>query len=211
MKLPLSLVALLVFSAPQLIRAKHAKRDHSTYDYYVLEHDPHAGASLDDVVNEFGLELVEQVGQLQNHWLLRRPLQNAEDGMDRVIQKYKTLRRSSARRRDDTHPLTRSIRHLSRQELRQRIKRAPPPIRPGDDEDDDGNNASEAVAKKLGIADPEFPLQWHLVNNEFPVHMINVTPVWEDGITGKGILSALVDDGLDFESDDLAANFVRRS
>ena len=210
MKLPLSLVALLVFSTPHLVQARHAKRDHSTYDYYVLEHDPLAGASLDEVLQEFGLELVEQVGQLQNHWLLRRPLQNVEDGPDRVLQKYNTLRRSTSRRRDDLHPLTRSIQHLSRQELRQRVKRAPPPITPLEDEDD-GISSSEAVAKKLGIADPEFPSQWHLVNNEFPVHMINVTPVWEEGITGKGILSALVDDGLDFESDDLAANFVRRS
>ena len=87
------------------------------------------------------------------------------------------------------------------------MKRAPPPISPSDEE----GGTSAALAKSLGIADPEFPSQWHLVNDEFPVHMVNVTPVWEEGITGKGVLSALVDDGLDFESDDLAANFVRRS
>jgi kexin len=37
---------------------------------------------------------------------------------------------------------------------------------------------------------------------------MNATGVWEDGVTGKGIISALVDDGLDFTSDDLAPNFV---
>jgi hypothetical protein len=38
--------------------------------------------------------------------------------------------------------------------------------------------------------------------------MLNVTGLWKEGITGKGVVSALVDDGLDFESGDLAANFV---
>ncbi|OBZ65694.1 Protease KEX1 [Grifola frondosa] len=37
--------------------------------------------------------------------------------------------------------------------------------------------------------------------------MMNVTPVWDMGITGKGVITALVDDGLDYTSDDLAANF----
>ncbi|CAL1705543.1 unnamed protein product [Somion occarium] len=37
--------------------------------------------------------------------------------------------------------------------------------------------------------------------------MMNVTAVWEMGITGKGVISALVDDGLDYNSDDIAANF----
>ena len=40
--------------------------------------------------------------------------------------------------------------------------------------------------------------------------MVNVAPVWDMGIAGEGIISAMVDDGLDYESDDLAANFVSR-
>jgi hypothetical protein len=55
-----------------------------------------------------------------------------------------------------------------------------------------------------------FPQQWHLVNDEFPEHMMNATPVWEMGFTGKGIISSLVDDGLDYTSEDLVDNFVRR-
>jgi subtilisin family serine protease len=38
--------------------------------------------------------------------------------------------------------------------------------------------------------------------------MMNVTGVWKEGVTGKGVISALVDDGLDYESRDLAPNFV---
>jgi kexin len=35
-----------------------------------------------------------------------------------------------------------------------------------------------------------------------------VTGVWEQGITGKGAVVAIIDDGLDANSEDLAVNFV---
>ncbi len=38
--------------------------------------------------------------------------------------------------------------------------------------------------------------------------MLNAAPVWESGNAGEGVIAAMVDDGLDFESDDLADNFV---
>jgi subtilisin family serine protease len=38
--------------------------------------------------------------------------------------------------------------------------------------------------------------------------MMNVTGLWDMGITGNGVITALVDDGLDYESEDLADNFV---
>jgi kexin len=46
------------------------------------------------------------------------------------------------------------------------------------------------------------------INGENPEHMMNVTGLWDMGITGAGVITALVDDGLDYESEDLADNFV---
>ncbi len=66
-----------------------------------------------------------------------------------------------------------------------------------------------AVAQRLGLQDPLFTEQWHLVNEEFPEHMMNATPVWDMGLTGKGVLTSFLDDGLDFESDDLKDAVVR--
>lgn len=40
--------------------------------------------------------------------------------------------------------------------------------------------------------------------------MLNVTGLWEEGVTGKGVISALIDDGLDYNSRDLAPNFVSK-
>ena len=66
----------------------------------------------------------------------------------------------------------------------------------------------QAAIDKFDIRDPQFPRQWHLVNEEFTEHSMNVTRLWEMGITGSGVVTAFVDDGLDYESEDLVDNFV---
>ncbi|KAG0044394.1 pheromone processing endoprotease, partial [Gryganskiella cystojenkinii] len=70
----------------------------------------------------------------------------------------------------------------------------------GEDQPEDG------VAIAFGIEDPGFKYQWHLHNTK-DRHDINVTGVWEQGINGTGVNVAIIDDGLDMTSDDLAANF----
>lgn len=97
-----------------------------------------------------------------------------------------------------------SVRSLTHQVPRQRIKkRAPPPIPPPAE-----GSKIEALGMRLGIKDPTFKDQWHLLNDLFPQNDLNVSAVWEAGIIGTGVISAIVDDGLDLHSDDLAANFV---
>ena len=95
---------------------------------------------------------------------------------------------------------------IERQELNQRVKRdlsalerqAEPPVSPSKD-----------ITQQLGIRDPIFPEQWHIINDESPEHMMKVTGLWEMGITGEGVITAVIDDGLDYLSGDLAPNFVR--
>jgi kexin len=213
MKLP-RLFALALLAASAL--ASPAKRQYATHDYYILEHDPLL-SSLDDVVRLLGVEVVGQTGQLLHHWLVRveKPPDLAKrDTTDRVLERFENLRVSI----QDSHRWSRStdansvrdivssVKYLSRQTLRKRAKRAPPPIRPPDEE-----KTSAAVALRLNITDPLFSDQWHLVNDDFPANMMNVTGLWEMGITGKGVITALVDDGVDYTSKDLADNFVRSS
>ncbi|KAJ2083370.1 pheromone processing endoprotease [Coemansia sp. RSA 988] len=57
------------------------------------------------------------------------------------------------------------------------------------------------------IVDPLYEKQWHLVNTQEVGHDINVTGVWHQGVTGAGVTVALIDDGLDYSSDDLLENF----
>lgn len=212
MRLSGLVVALLV---PSILAIRPAKRHYDSHNYYVLEHDPSADASLDECARALGVEVVEQAGELQNHWLVRteKPLLAARDlEDDLVLRRFDAIRSraiSSLHSRAGSEHLSKrvasSVRYLSRQTLRQRVKRAPPPIRPGDAGD---APTAEDVARQQNIVDPEFTRQWHLVNDNFPQYMMNVTTLWEKGITGKGVITTLVDDGLDYNSDDLAANFV---
>ena len=212
MRFPLTLV--LLFSHSFVLGARPTKRFYHTHDYYVLEHDPRAGASLEDCARALGVEVVEQAGELVNHWLVRVPKHmQRRDGVDVVLSSLASLRSLAsgnpslpARSASNLHAreLSSSIRWLDRQEPRQLAKRAPPPM----GQDTDSPNSVEAVAERLDIHDPLFPEQWHLINTQYPEHSMNVTGLWDLGFTGKGVISALVDDGLDYEHPDLAPNFV---
>ena len=74
------------------------------------------------------------------------------------------------------------------------------------------HNANDMLAKVPVLDPPEFddPLftrQWYLFNRNHPGHDINVIPVWKEGITGKGVVIALIDDGVDYEHADLKDSF----
>src|SRR6266702_2248985 len=205
------LVALLSHHAVYAIR-----HSFDIHDYYVLEHNPSVGPSLSQVTRRLGVQVVERAGELENFWVVRVPKRHSSSPLskrdgegDRVLARLAALRSSHYARDPDSHATRRiadSVTHLSRQELRQRIKRAPPPIRPGDDASK--HPLAQAIIDKLDIHDPQFTRQWHLVNEEFPEHIMNVTRLWDEGITGNGVVTAFVDDGLDYESEDLADNFV---
>ena len=192
-----------------VLAATPAKRFYNTHDYYVLEHDPLAGASLAEVAGALGVEVIEQAGELANHWLVRvaKGLEKRDgDPVVRSLEDFRLESRSPHSSRSEQglrrRRVASSVKNVFPQTLRQRVKRAPPPVRPPKIE------SSEDVALRLGLHDPEFDRQWHLVNDEYPEHMMNVTALWEEGITGKGVITAFVDDGLDYTSEDLAANFV---
>ena len=192
---------------------------YDTHNYYVLAHnsqlDSSSGASLADVTTALGVELVEQVGELQDHWLVRQSKPEgdivARDDTDQVLKALEMLKAQAqvphTTRSEDSYLARRivsSVDYLSLQFLRQRVKRAPPPL-----STTQNVSASRAMAARFGFRDPKFPNQWHIVNDDYPEYMMNVSGVWEMGFKGQGIISSIVDDGLDYESEDLSANFVR--
>ena len=209
-RLPWALISTLLLTA----LAFPEKRTYDTHTYYVLRHNPSNSfsASLAEVVNELDVHLVEQVGELPNHWLVkqRKPEGHlaARDLSDPVLNRFDALRLkadSSLSQRSQSVDIARrvvsSVDYLEPQTLRQRVKRAPPPPQQHDP-------PSKVVANRFGIQDPLFSKQWHLINDEFPQFMMNVTGVWDMGLTGKGVISSFIDDGLDYTSEDLIANFV---
>lgn len=62
--------------------------------------------------------------------------------------------------------------------------------------------------KVFGWNDPLLPKQWHLYNKRNLGHDVNVVPVWKQGINGKGVVVCIIDDGVDYEHEDLREKFV---
>ncbi|KAH9479765.1 Protease KEX1 [Psilocybe cubensis] len=186
------------------------RRYHDTHRYYALEHVPGAeSASLQEVAQALGVEVVEQAGELDDVWLVRVPKAREgvveRDGGDPVIAAFSELQKRAAlplSSRSQESLLAKrvvsSVSYLEAQTPQWLVKRAPPLVQPG---------SSMDVAKRLGLKDPLFGEQWHLINDEHPEHMMNTTPVWDMGFTGKGILTSFLDDGLDFDSEDLKDAF----
>ncbi|KAJ3501521.1 hypothetical protein NLJ89_g9299 [Agrocybe chaxingu] len=199
------------------------KRHYNTHNYYVLEHKPDTyTAPLEDVARSLGVEVVERAGELEDVWLVRTPKPPARfvegrevveegDELDPILSAFENLQtiassHLTARSEEGLYArqIVSSVNFLEKQTLRELVKRAPPPIRPS-------KTSSSGVAQRLGLKDPLFTEQWHLVNDDYPEHMMNTTPVWDMGLTGKGVSTSFLDDGLDFETDDLKDAFDEKN
>ena len=66
--------------------------------------------------------------------------------------------------------------------------------------------AATAALNNPQISDSLYGCQWHLSNQEQGGEDINVEAVWAEGINGEGINIAVVDDGMYYAHEDLAAN-----
>ena len=211
-----SLLALISFSTTGVVSTP-SKRTYDTHNYYALEYFPGLsfGASLDEVTTTLGVEVVEQVGAFKDTWLVRaeKPtkwLDKREESVDLVLSTFEKLQVQASShitsRSEDTLLAKRvvsSVTYLERQNLQELAKRAPPPPVASH------SATAQEVAERLQLKDPLFKEQWHLVNDEYPEHMMNATPVWDMGLSGKGVLVSYIDDGLDDQADDLKDAFVR--
>ena len=204
------LLTLISLSATGVVSTTPPKRTYDTHNYYALEYVPTSGASLNEVTTALGVEVVEQVGAFQDTWLVRaeKPteIHEREESVDPVLsilEKLQVQANSHIKSRSEETLLAKrvasSVTFLEQQSLQELVKRAPPPPH---------SATIQEVADRLHLKDPLFTEQWHLVNDEYPEHMMNTTPVWDMGITGKGVLVSYIDDGLDNETDDLKDAFV---
>ncbi|TDZ30458.1 Protease KEX1 [Colletotrichum spinosum] len=181
-------------------------RDYSTNDYYVLHLD--SRTTPEQVAARLSLRHEGTLGNLDDHHIF-----SARKEPRDVVKP--ALRERKLRKRDvgGFDPLD-GVRLSLKQELRQPMQKRVPPrtYGPKMQARQEQPNAAKVlemnkVMQTLGIADPIFNEQWHLLNTVQPGHDINVTGVWLQGITGKNATVAIVDDGLDMYSDDLKANY----
>jgi kexin len=196
----------LLLAASLTTAAQHLPpRNYSTHDYYAVHIAPNANPS--ELAQYLGLTYEGPLNSLAEHHVFKAP-KHENDVVDDARQDLKRRRRKREIEYE-SHPLD-SIhftqkqkikpRHWKRSVIPERQERAGPPVT-------DAIRAQREVATKLDIHDPIFEEQWHIFNVKTPGNDINVTDVWMQGITGKGVTACVVDDGLDYDSADLKDNF----
>ncbi|ORZ11236.1 peptidase S8/S53 domain-containing protein [Absidia repens] len=172
------------------------KRDPSR-QYYTL-HFPQG--HLDDATHHHAKHIARSletryegpVGELKTWFVVSSPM-------------TAVMKRSTTTKDDDPiSDIWSKVQRIDKQVLKKRSKRAVIPRAPVLDS---GKLVFEDAQKSLGIKDPGFTEQWHLVNQENTGNDINVTSVWKQGVTGNGTVVAILDDGLDYQSRDLKDNF----
>lgn len=194
---------------------------YDTRDFFALHLDDSTSPS--QIAEHLGVRHEGRIGELSGHHTFSLPKEK-RTGLNALLEDLRdrrTLRRrleregSSAlgKRYDALDGVLWSQELVPKQRLH---RRRPPPIDRSAVYGEQYQNAPQdsaaaqyrkALVSALDISDPIFNEQWHLHNVVQPGHDLNVTGLWMEGITGKGAVSAIVDDGLDMHSGDLKANY----
>ena len=168
------------------------KPDYDNYDYFAVQ-------STDKNQNVYSdYEYVSRIGELPDYHLFRRKKGNKRAvafGMEQMVPRQLYKRAEPVESEIcalGSNPAS-DYSHISESNFPTLDKRGYPTI--------------EQVRASLNITDPGFDKQWHLLNVIKPGFDMNVTGVWELGITGKGVTVGFMDDGIDHENEDLKDNF----
>ena len=197
----------------------NSQRNYDSHDYFAIQ--LHHSSDPQLIATRLNATLEGPLGELPHHYTYSCPKRQSEV-LEQTLQELKErrlLRRRGiqlARRSDDLEELQWHQKQTLRQRHAKRIP-APPSRRKSSpalptvgkltaQQETDKARLSE-IATSLDIKDPIFQEQWHLFNYIQPGIDVNVTGVWQQGITGSGATTCIVDDGLDFTSNDLKPNY----
>uniref|UniRef100_A0A672S4C0 Neuroendocrine convertase 1 n=1 Tax=Sinocyclocheilus grahami TaxID=75366 RepID=A0A672S4C0_SINGR len=138
------------------------------------------------IADELGYDLVRQIGVLENHYLFKR---HSHPSRTKRSADHMTKRLSE----DDR------VSWAEQQYEKRRAKRAPL-----------GAECKDCSVDKL-FDDPMWNQQWYLqdtrTSSSLPKLDLHVIPVWKKGITGKGVVITVLDDGLEWNHTDIYPNY----
>ncbi|XP_075037384.1 neuroendocrine convertase 1 [Mixophyes fleayi] len=133
------------------------------------------------LAGELGYTLLGQIGSLENHYLFKLPAQ---------ARRWRRSAPHITKRLTDDERVS----WAEQQYIKERSKRST--FRPN--------------TENL-FNDPMWSRQWYLqdtrVNPSLPKLDLHVIPVWRKGITGKGVVVTVLDDGLEWNHTDIYANY----
>lgn len=185
------------------LAAAFAPADWERDDYYAVHINP--GRSIHDIAARLGLRVHSRLGELPDHYVLASPKSDHDVVQNAIVELKNKRRKRSAGPAvpDELDHILLNEKQVRRRRLFKRQQPAPETTK----EMDAAVQKGIDIATSLDLKDPIFHEQWHLYNPKQLGHDINVTGLWQEGITGKNATTCFIDDGLDFESDDLKDNY----
>lgn len=231
--LPIKLLILILgyLLSPTIQNEIIATRDYESKNYFLVElNTTNTQKPLIDFINKYQNHYTfeHQLPNLDNYYVFSIDKNHPHNSFlgNHNSNEYNLMKREVGYEEhyDDLISSVQAIHMLPPKKLSKRI---PVPIYEEDLEDftsinqnddliarDENNEATDKAHQKLAqisseldIHDPEFAAQWHLINLKYPGHDVNATGLWLEDILGQGIVTALVDDGVDAESEDIKDNF----
>ncbi|MEE6458824.1 hypothetical protein FKM82_000441 [Ascaphus truei] len=176
---PFKCTALVIFSSCCLVFVT-AGTDRQYVNEWAAEilGGPDAAQKL---AEELGYDFLGQIGSLENHYLLRHKAHPRRSRRSAI--------RITKRLSDDDR-----VSWAEQQYEKQRSKRST------------FREDTESL-----FNDPMWSRQWYLqdtrINPSLPKLDLHVIPVWRKGITGKGVVVTILDDGLEWNHTDIYANY----
>ncbi|CCF56238.1 hypothetical protein KAFR_0A08040 [Kazachstania africana CBS 2517] len=182
MKIRKNIILSIISLITQVSCEEISHKDHSTRQYFAIE----SNLALDKLINLHpSWKYEHNVRGLENHYVFSVATSNLQKRQDYSLY-------------DDVL----SFQDLPGESNRLFKRMAVPPM-------DSSFIPIKEAEERLHIDDPLFEKQWHLINPAFKGNDVNVQDVWYQNITGKGVVAAVVDDGLDYENPDIKDNFCK--
>ncbi|KAI8146504.1 peptidase S8/S53 domain-containing protein [Fennellomyces sp. T-0311] len=230
-----SLIAFVLLWVTTIVaQQQHFERDYANRIYYTFYSPNGASEAVSIVAQQLGARFEGQVGELAQYYWVSEPRHDLAKREGDLVQRFEQCRqqRRRSKRRRSLEPIDQIERVDPQIPRRKLFKRAVVPRQLEDDnalvppvvenigQEQSANHEMvsvdwlldqpggfETLKDALAIQDPGFDQQWHLVNQEQRGHDVNVTGVWSQGVTGQNVVVAILDDGLDMQSEDLKDNF----
>ncbi|KAI8079316.1 peptidase S8/S53 domain-containing protein [Thamnidium elegans] len=192
----LTTIALLVATFGTFVQGKYMGKRDPNREYYTLKIPQEDGAkSAQHIAHELNARFEGSIGELDSWYMLSSPKSKKRQQEDAILSQFYRHKNLALNKREESP--WHKVESIDKQVLKKRVKRGPIPPQ----------DLFTDAQKSLGMGDPWFEKQWHLINQENPGNDINVTGVWKQGIAGKDVVVVILDDGLDYKSEDLKDNF----